>query len=60
MNQSGVWILAEQKGGKLRTVSFELLNRGKGLADKLGVKLSAVLMADKIEETEINELIFHG
>lgn len=60
MNHSGVWILAEQKGGKLRTVSFELLNRGRGLADKLGVRLSAVLMADKIEESEMNELIFHG
>ena len=60
MNHSGVWILAEQKGGKIRTVSFELLNRGRGRADKLGVKLSAVLMADKIAETEINELVFHG
>ncbi len=60
MSYSGVWILAEQKGGRLRPVSFELLNRGRALAESLGVKLSAVLMADRMAEEEARELIFHG
>jgi electron transfer flavoprotein alpha subunit len=56
----GVWTLAEQYGGKLKTVSFELLSRGRDLADKLGVKLSSVLVGPALEETVLAELIRRG
>ena len=39
-----VWTIAEQHGGKLKQVSFELLARGRALADKLNVRLIPVLI----------------
>ncbi|MCK4243999.1 MAG: electron transfer flavoprotein subunit alpha [Candidatus Omnitrophica bacterium] len=39
----GVWTFAENRGGKLAKVSFELLGEGKKLATSLGESLSAVL-----------------
>ena len=43
--QSGeVWVFAEQEEGKLAEIGFELLGKARELADKLGVKVGAVLM----------------
>jgi electron transfer flavoprotein alpha subunit len=39
-----VWIYAEQREGKLHSVSHELLGAGRKLADDLGQKLVAVLL----------------
>ena len=39
-----VWVFAEQEEGRLADIAFELLGKGRELADKLGVKLGAVLM----------------
>jgi electron transfer flavoprotein alpha subunit len=58
--KGGVWTLAEQHDGKLKAVSFELLSRGRSLADKLGVKLSSVLIGSSLEEETLKELIYHG
>ena len=44
-----VWVFAEQEEGKLSDVPRELLGKGRELADKLGVKLGAVLMGDGVE-----------
>ena len=44
-----VWVFAEQEEGKLSEVPFELLGKGRELADRLGVPLAAVLMGDKVE-----------
>ncbi|MCK5740288.1 electron transfer flavoprotein subunit alpha/FixB family protein [bacterium] len=60
MSYSGVWTLSEQKNGKVHSVSFELLNRGKSLAEKLNVPLSAVLLTAIYDEAEIQELIYRG
>ncbi len=43
-----VWVFAEQEDGKLADISFELLGKGRELADKLGVKLGAVLMGGTV------------
>ena len=43
-SQGEVWVFAEQEEGKISDVPFELLGKGRELADKLGVKLGAVLM----------------
>jgi len=45
----GVWIIAEQRGGELHGVSYELLGKGRELADELGVPLSAVLLGSGVE-----------
>ena len=55
-----VWTLAEQYNGKLKTVSFELLSRGRSLADKLGVKLCSVLVGPPLPEDALRALIQRG
>ena len=42
-----VWVFAEQEEGRLADIVFELLGKGRDLADRLGVKLGAVLCADR-------------
>src|SRR3989338_2184531 len=37
----GVWVFCEQKKGKVQSVSFELLAKGKELSHKLKTELSA-------------------
>jgi electron transfer flavoprotein alpha subunit len=44
-----VWIIAEQKQGKLKKVSLELLGIGKKLAEKTGGSLSAILLGYQVE-----------
>ena len=39
-----VWVFAEQTGGRVATVTYELLGEGRKLADALGVRLAAVLL----------------
>lgn len=60
MSLNEVWILAEQKNGKIQVVSYELLNRARTLADKLNVPLAAILMGCNIAEDEVQELIYRG
>ena len=45
-SQGEVWVFAEQENGKIADIAFELLGKGRELADKLGVKLGAVLIGD--------------
>jgi len=59
-DHSGVWILAEQSGGKLLRVGFELLTRAGSLADKRACQLTAVVLGAELDEDELNELIARG
>ena len=45
----GVWVFAEQREGELQKVSLELLGEGKKIAEKLGVKLTALLLGNNVE-----------
>ena len=45
----GVWVFAEQREGQLQKVSLELLGEGRRVADKLGVKLTALLLGNNVE-----------
>ena len=45
----GVWVFAEQREGQLQKVSLELLGEGRRVADKLGVKLTALLLGLNVE-----------
>jgi len=54
----GVWIFAEQRGGKISSIAYELLGIGRKLADGRGTGLSAVLFG--ASETEAEELIKWG
>ncbi|MCP8323843.1 MAG: electron transfer flavoprotein subunit alpha/FixB family protein [Candidatus Methylarchaceae archaeon HK02M2] len=55
----GVWIFAEQKNGKLKNVSLELLSVGRKLAEKLREELIAILLGDQVEEL-VEELSAYG
>lgn len=45
----GVWVFVEQYKGKPARVSFELLGKGRELADKLGVSLTAIVLGSGVE-----------
>jgi electron transfer flavoprotein alpha subunit len=54
----GIWVFAEQRDGKVASVSIELIGAGRRLADELKTELSAVLFG--ATENEANELIAWG
>ncbi len=56
----GVWILAQQQEGVLDKVSFELLTRGRDLADKRSTDLTAVLVAGDMQPDQLQALIDAG
>ncbi|MDD3886302.1 MAG: electron transfer flavoprotein subunit alpha/FixB family protein [Victivallaceae bacterium] len=43
-----VWVFIEQEGGHIADVSLELVCKGRELAGKLGVKVEALLLGDKV------------
>jgi electron transfer flavoprotein alpha subunit len=55
----GVMIYAEQRSGSVHPVSYELLGKGREIADKLNTKLSSVLLGSQMEG-EAEELIYYG
>jgi electron transfer flavoprotein alpha subunit len=57
---SFVWTLAEQHEGRLKAVSFELLGRGRALADKLETKLASVVIGAGVDEERLQELVQRG
>ena len=60
MKYHGVWTIAETYRGKIKDVSFELLTRGRKLADKLGTELASVLMGNNINNDDLQEFIYRG
>ena len=45
-----VWIVAEQRKGDIRKITYELISEGKRLADGLGGKCAAVLLGHNIAD----------
>ena len=58
-SQNNVIVYCEYDDGKVADVSLELLTKGRQLADKLGVKLEALVIGDKLEGIE-NKLYPYG
>jgi len=46
----GIWIVAEQREGELKKISFELTSEAKRLADQMGQSVSAILLGSNIKE----------
>lgn len=44
-----VWVFCEQRHGELMPTDFELISKGRTLADELGVNLCGILLGDKVE-----------
>ena len=55
----GVMVFAEQDGGKLSEAGLELLTGGRELADRLDVRLGAILLGSDVEALG-KTLIAHG
>lgn len=56
----GVWVFAEQRDGELQKVALELLGKGREIADKLGVELTALLLGHKNIDAITKELGAYG
>jgi electron transfer flavoprotein alpha subunit len=54
----GVWVFAEQRRGVLKNVAFELLSRGRELAETLQTELGAVCLGHDVRDIE--SLIAYG
>ena len=57
-NARGVWVFAEQRRSNLKNVSFELLSKGRELADTLQAELGAVCLGHNIKD--VDQLIAYG
>lgn len=55
----GVLIFVEQEDGEIHRVTYELLGKGRVLADKLSKNLCAVLLGYELDD-EARELIYYG
>ncbi len=53
----GLWVFAEQRDGKLKSVAYELLAKGRELADTLKTELGAICFGHGID---VNQLIAYG
>jgi len=56
---SGVWVFAEFRHGRIAPVAFELLGKGRELADKLHANLASVLFGSGLDNAP-SELIARG
>ncbi len=55
---NGVLIYAEQNEGEIHPVSYELLNKGRILADELNTNLASIVLGP--EDLDVDELIYRG
>ncbi len=58
VGHQGVWVFAEQRDGRLKNVAFELLARGRELANNLKTELCAVCFGHSVDGIE--QLIAYG
>ena len=52
-------VFAEQRDGEVHPVSYQLLGKGTEIAERLGIKVSSVLLGSDLEE-KAKELIYYG
>ena len=46
----GVWTIAEQRGGEIRKITYEIVSEGRRLADALGQELTVILLGSNIKD----------
>ncbi len=57
--QGEVWVFAEQEDGELHDISLELCGKARELADRLGVRMAAILPGHEVKYLS-RRLIAHG
>ena len=55
----GIWIIAEQRDGDIRKITYEIISEGRRLADALGQELTTVLLGSNIK-AKASELGHYG
>jgi len=55
-----IWILAEQREGRIQDISLELLTRGQELQAQRGCRLNAMVFGAEISDDELQRLIDCG
>lgn len=46
----GVWIVADQRDGEIRKITYELVSEGRRLADALGQELTVLLLGSNVKD----------
>lgn len=46
----GVWTIAEQRGGEIRKITYEMVSEGRRIADALGQELTVLLLGYNIKD----------
>jgi electron transfer flavoprotein alpha subunit len=57
--ENGVWVFIENDSGTIADISFELLGKGRELADQLGSELACFIIGHQISDAAL-ELIAYG
>ncbi|MCX8188768.1 MAG: electron transfer flavoprotein subunit alpha/FixB family protein [Nitrososphaeria archaeon] len=55
-----IFVLTEFRGEKFHPISFELLGKGKEIAEKLEGELCAIVMGNHVSRDSCNALIYYG
>ncbi len=55
----GIWVIAEHYKNKVHDVAFQLLGKGRELADILKVNLTLVILGDNFD-TQLDEFSYYG
>ncbi|MGS5515533.1 electron transfer flavoprotein subunit alpha/FixB family protein [Clostridioides difficile] len=56
---NGVWVIGEQREGKINPVTIELIGEGRKLANQLGKELSVVIAGYEVDK-EVKELLHYS
>ncbi|HBG2017592.1 TPA: electron transfer flavoprotein subunit alpha/FixB family protein [Clostridioides difficile] len=56
---NGVWVIGEQREGKINPVTIELIGEGRKFADQLGKELAVVIAGYEVEK-EVKELLHYS
>ena len=56
---NGVWVIGEQREGKINPDTIELIGEGRKLADQLGKELAVVIAGYEVEK-EVKELLHYS
>lgn len=57
---SGVFVFCEQRDGKMSKVAYELIGKGREIANKIDEKVTAVLLGYEINDDIAKSLIHYG
>lgn len=55
----GIWIIGEHYNNKIESIIYQLIGKGRELADKLNTTLTLVMLGSNLEE-DLDELKYYG